>query len=213
MAVLPPVANVARVVMKYLWSNEPCVNVFHARQAVGGAPPLVTDLSTIFLQWWNSDLKVTGNLSADLQLVEIEVTDLTSAVGAQVKNVTGLPNAASGGGSVPNNSAAIMHWYTGYRVSGGVATSYIPGVPESGTSGQQLSSSYRTQLETPLKNILTRLAAMSTPHELVQVSYYENHGIRETPQVRPILSSQLAFQMGSQKCRLTGRRRHKKRPT
>lgn len=212
MAVLPPVENVARIVMKFVWSGESCVNVYHARPAVGGVSPDVVGLATAIKNWWNTDLKVTGNLSSDLALHEIEVTDLTSAASAQYKDVVGLPSPATGGASVPNNSAAIMHWQTGVRVRGGVGKTFIPGVPESGTSGQVLTSSYRTQLETPMLALLTRLAAMAAAHELVQVSYYQSNGLRETPEVRPILSGQLAAQMGSQRCRLTGRKR-KKRPT
>lgn len=211
MCALPFAPHTARVDMRYLWNGEYVFNVFHVAESSLTTPPSISDIADAFLTWWNTDLQ--PEINADAALQDITVTDLTSASSPRVVRTTGLPaNGGAGGDSVSNNVAPLVVHDTGIRRRGSQGRTFLPGLSESGTDGQSLTTPMQSALQTDFDQLPALLAAISPPHMLVVLSYKENGVYREEGLPNPVLSSAVQMQLASQKLRLHGRRR-KKRPS
>lgn len=193
-----PVTDVAKVEINMQLDAVPVVNVMHVHQASGWNLTTITALSFVFTNWWAGFYSV--DLSAQLELIDVTVTDIGVAGGVQVVQPGGSVGGDSGV-SLPANAALVLSWRTGHTGRSFRGRTYAPGIPQhTQIDPQHVDPSEATGLQTAGAQLLTDLATAS--QDLVVVSYFSGGVARVTPIATPITNCLVNNQLDTQRKRL-----------
>lgn len=157
--------------------------------AFAGAGPTVADLTTLantVATAWGTNL--SPQQGANTTLTAVQLTDLTSATGAQTIVTTSKPGTGSGnaGGA---NMCAIIKFKIARRYRGGHARFYFPGPPALQLStAQQWATAYLSALATAWTNFITAVGT-TPPTNIgaltqVNVSYFSGFHNVTLPSLR-----------------------------
>lgn len=146
---LPAVANVFKVVLSGTIGAHNWAVILHAGWS--GSTPSVAICNA-----FGADLEAgwvvsggwQGQLPASTVLTQIELTDLTSTIGAN-GGWNGVEAGSNGGAEIGANTAVLVNYPSAFRYRGGHPRSYFPpGVQGSLTSTSQWSTGAVTAYET-----------------------------------------------------------------
>jgi len=210
MATLPPVPNVYKIEMQYLFAGETAENVFHYSVFGTSAPPTVDEVAAQCKSWFNTTGK--GQMTNQVALQRIVVTDLTSSSAPRSEYVSGLPILGSSpSNAVPNNVAPIVNWSIIERYRGGQPRTMHIGWPEDWVTNNTLDSTRRDALIAAYGLLRTGLEGLESGSLMGMVSYYHNKVLRSEPVFYAFLDCTVNPTIGSMRTRLPfHRRRHKK---
>jgi hypothetical protein len=144
-------------------------------------------------------------LHAGLQLVQLVGTLLDAVDSLSITLNVSPPVAGSGSGdSLPNNVTYTVQFKTASRGRSFRGRNYVPGIPDTQVTGNQIESAFRTGI---LDFYSTLLAlASSNSFIWVVVSRFHNLAPRTTGVTTPIIEVATAdANLDSQRRRLTGR--------
>lgn len=142
----------------------------------GGPRPTATDLHTyaaaLAADW---TINITPMQAIATTLEEVEVTDLTDAVGA-VGVFSGSTPGTRAGGDIPGSACALASYHLTRHYRGGHPRSYIAaGVTTDLLTQSTWKPAFVTDLQTGWRNVLAGLlvpAGAFTPAYQVNVSYF-----------------------------------------
>lgn len=127
MSVYVPVANTIQAELRQTLGGQQLMNVLHFEKT---SQPTVADMTALgndLADWWISNM--APELSSNLSLIEVYLTDLTSQIGATVSVVTALPQVGGlADESMSNNVAACISFKTPFRGRSFQGRNYIAGL-------------------------------------------------------------------------------------
>jgi hypothetical protein len=154
---------------------------------------------------WNVSGGIHTFVSEQVELAQVEFTDLTSPSAAQ-----GIANVGAGGTVASQFGAAsnciIARYAIARRYRGGKPRSYLPfGVPANQDTPQTWNPTFVGSLGPTWQTFLTAVAAAfptgTTVDHQVSVSYHSGGVVRPTPLTDTILGVTCSTRMGSQRRR------------
>lgn len=201
-----PAANTLEARMRYTWGSQLVENTLYFQGSAGVTPALATTLGNNLIGWWNTNFKTpASNL---LSLVQVYITDLSTATSFTVSVVTGLPSAGgSAVESLPFNCALCISFRTGNRGRSGRGRNYVPGLTEADQAASVVIASRVSGAVTAYTTLVG--AGTFTPGlQFCVVSRFSNHAPRISALVQPV-TTVLAVDsiIDSQRRRLQGRGR------
>lgn len=146
---LPPVSKMLRVDLIQSFGTDTNIRnrLFFAYTGVGPTPTDLTTLATTIANAWSGN--ISSQVSSGHTLTGINITDLTSATGAQVVTAQSKAGTIGTGSALPASSSAIVKFKIGRRYRGGHPRFYLSGqVSGNFQSPQQLTSAYVSGLTT-----------------------------------------------------------------
>lgn len=134
-----PTPNGISVVLKATQNGIPIVNVFHVDN--GGTPTTtdLTDVATVFFDWWQAWMQ--PNIHTSYVLSEIVAKDISIINGSEsIINLT-TDNAGTGlGVAAAANAAVVISWRTALTGRSYRGRTYVGGLPQAWlTSAQNIS--------------------------------------------------------------------------
>jgi hypothetical protein len=122
-APLAPVANVVKVIVSGSVGDRVWANVLH--WAYTGSAPTPTDCAAIALDIFNAwQSHVTPLQNAAITMYRVDVTDLSSSVGAEGSASEDI-NGTRSGGQLPANAAVLISYGAILRYKGGHPRTYL----------------------------------------------------------------------------------------
>lgn len=145
--------------MRYTQAGQQVCNVFHVNANAEPTEAMLTEIATIFFNWWDTEMQPLQHAAVSLD--SIEVTDISGDDEEGIVFTAGLPlSGTHSGGSLPNNATLCTKLATGLTGRSRRGRSYLVGLPEAtlNTGSQTVSSSYITLLQGAFADLLTALA-------------------------------------------------------
>lgn len=125
-----PVPSTVMVEMRMRLDAQEIENTLYFEKATAWTVAQYTALANAMIVWWNTAYGLV--LSSDLSLVEVYITDLTTATSpvhaqaAPIPNPTGTVPTAT----LPNNVSLTVSFRTANRGRSYRGRNYVPGLPE-----------------------------------------------------------------------------------
>lgn len=155
-----PAPKIALVEIIYRLAGETVENTFHAFNSNGWNAQSLSNMVALVASWAEDQLM--PRLSADLQLVEVQATDLGAQVSAQVSY--SFPVGVLGGLAVPalpNNVAFCVTLLTALRGRSARGRMYITGIPETVVTNNTVTQEWSGQITTAVQSLRDQLFAAS----------------------------------------------------
>jgi hypothetical protein len=185
-----------------LYHGEECVNVFYIdRQAEAISVALANSL----MDKWG-DRFVDGSFGANVNysLEAVRITNVDQPDGAQALSTSASRPGITAGEGYPNNVAAVVAWQTGYAGRSRRGRSYLTGIDQDHTDGQNhLTSTAQGEITTGANGFIADLVALGV--DLVIASYYSGV-VNGVPQPRAMAQITLVT-VGAGKSLLATQRR------
>lgn len=133
-----PTPQTLQVEFVHLFNGQYVEWVLHY---TGSAAPDTTNMTAFAaacVTWWNANIR--SRMTAAVQLIQVKVTDMSSATGEVVTYGTGLPSTGTAvGDSLPNNVALVISKRTNKRGRSFRGRIYMFGWPEAENAGNTVS--------------------------------------------------------------------------
>lgn len=203
MALFIPSPQVCKVEMCYTWNDQKVENVWHMKHGAGDPDEATMELLAENLKgWFNASMKGNTHTSCSLRLIRI--TLLTTSTSPGIEYSSGLPIAGTfnTSASSPNNVTLAVKWITGLRGRSYRGRTYIPGLAQAFTVGNQISAGMLTAYNTAYQALLSGLLAGWT---FGVNSQYASKLPRGTAVFTPITGFTIETNVDSMRRRLTGR--------
>jgi hypothetical protein len=198
-----PVLGIVQAELVYLWQGQFVQNVLHYDTPGATTITEMEELGDLLVDWF--DVQLQPQVTSQLSLVEVKLTDLTSEFGPVVEWTTGLPIVGTNiGQTMPNNVAIVMTKRTVFRGKSFRGRIYHPGLVEAQVTNNQLVPATQTLLLTNY-NALVELEGAGGLYTLQVVSRYTNNAPREIGVATPVISITTDGFIDSQRRRLPGR--------
>lgn len=146
---LPPVAKMLRVDLVQSFGTDTNIRnrLFFLYSGAGPSTSDLTTLATTIANAWSAN--ISPQISGGHTLTGINITDLTSATGAQVITAQNKPGTINTGSALSASTSAIVKFKIARRYRGGHPRFYLSGqVSGNVQSPQQLTSAYQSGLAT-----------------------------------------------------------------
>lgn len=199
-----PLPNTARVCLRYDQNGEQTCNIFHVLCPTDPSEADLTEIATIFRDWWDAEMQ--GLTVSTTSLEAIEVKDMTADGEEGILFTAGLPLAGSDANvPLPNNVTFATRLNTGFTGRSRRGRSYFAGVPADAldTDKQHITSTWQTLVMGAFADLLTAL--VTAGFELAVASTIEDGVPRTTGLVTPISSVSVNTTLDSQRRRLPER--------
>lgn len=197
-----PVPLTAQVATRFLWDSQEVANVYHVTNPGGWDGGTLTDVASIFANWW--DVELQPGIASSCSLVEVAATDISVAGGRGVLYTTGLPLVGgSADPSLPNSVTVAVKWATGFTGRSYRGRTYHIGLVEPQVTNNTVVSGYVTTLTAAYNALRTSLAAEG--YTLVVASRYADKAPREEGITTPITAASVNPIVDVQRRRLPGR--------
>lgn len=121
-----PVANVAEVELRMRLAGQSIENTLYFQFASGPSPAELSALGGDILDWWVASYG--GLVTSNVQLIEVNCTDLTSATGPQVATPATDTFGTGGTSTLSNNVALCVSFRTANRGRSFRGRNYISGI-------------------------------------------------------------------------------------
>jgi hypothetical protein len=198
--------NTIMAEMRMLIGVNRLENVLYFQGSAGVNTTLMTTLGNNLANWWDASL--TPQLSTQLQLVEVYLTDLTTQTSPTVSIPKAPPLTGNNAADLlPNNVALCVSFRTNGRGKSARGRNYVPGLVETEVSGSIVASTTTTPVVAAY-NALKGAGTFTAGLEWVVVSRFHDNAPRTVALVQPITSVVLVDSVvDSQRRRLPGRGR------
>jgi len=179
-----PVPNVVQAELRQRLGGVDLMNVLYFKMpapiAVG---PMIT-LGGALADWWENSF--SAQLSSNLNLVEVYLTDLTSQTGPTASVVTGLPHQGNVvQESMSGNVAACISFKTGSRGRSFQGRNYIAGLPITAVLLNIIDASVLLALQAAYEELLGWQSTLGADHVVVsRFSGYTIVGAKKIPTPR-----------------------------
>lgn len=183
-----PVPNAAEVVVESTLLGQPIINVFGFALAAGGnyTVPTLTSLAGVFAATF--PVAMGGNFSAELDLVEVRATDLSSASGPVVSLSPGTPAYGTlTSPPLPGMCALVMTHRTVQRGRSFRGRTYWSGLVEEDVVGNDVIAARLLTIVSSFGTVLSEATAEG--HTFGVISRFTNNAPRVTGIITPITSS------------------------
>lgn len=200
-----PVHHVLQVDVVYLWDDQKVENTLYF---LGEPPILASDMTSfagLIYNWWTTHMKP---LQANtVQLVEIGVRLLTTAISPAITYVPISPSfGTAGGASLPNNASLCVSFRTDLRGRSYRGRNYFIGLTEAQVTNNEVGTSVADDIQDAYAALLT--VAFDAGYSWVVVSRYSMNAPRVTGVATPITAVVIVDNtVDSQRRRLPGRGR------
>jgi hypothetical protein len=192
--------------VRYLGLNNtrPWNTVHHVR--FSSAAPSTADLNQVAQTWasnWVTNFAPMMNTA--VRLTSVEVTDISSATGAQGVNVASHDGTRAGT-AMSVQVAAVVSWHVNYRWRGGHPRTYYPaGVIADVVNGNTWATAFQSAMGTAAANQLAQYNA--TPLAggvctMVAVRYFDQNALLPTPLVLPVANAAFHTRVDTMRRRL-----------
>lgn len=199
----PPSENVAEATLTFIYDSQYCINKHHFENTAGWDEGSLNNLGTAIREWWDTEIKASAPTT--LQLVEIEVVDLTLGSGLGITVATGLPitgtNAAL---QLPNNVTVAVKKGTGLVGRSFRGRTYHIGLTEANVDGNRINASTVTLL-TNAYDALREPLGVVIPVDMVVLSEWSGGVQRAAGVATPVTAIAVDPVIDSQRRRLPGR--------
>jgi len=198
-----PVNDCAMVELRYTFLGQQMENTLYFDFAGSSSPDVLLDIGSMVLDWWTEHLSPAQSVS--LQLTEVFVTDLTSAVSPALS--TPAPDGSTGGkigDPEPGNVSLAVSFKTGGRGRSSRGRNYFVGFVETQVTGNRVQHTDATDIQAAYQALIGIASAASTPW--VVVSRFLDGAPRVTGLKQDVTSVSLADEnVDSMRRRLNGR--------
>lgn len=175
-----PVLNTIMVEMRGSAAGEQVENTLYFNKGGTWSPTEVVALGQSMNTWWHD--KMQANLNTGYGLMEIQLTDLSSATGIAVTETAGLPDfGLEGGGMAANSIAPCISFHTAMRGRSFRGRNYICGITAGNVIGSNIDGDWMLQMIDAYNEL--QVVASTNLCEWVVVSRYS--GMAGTPR-RPV---------------------------
>jgi len=200
-----PVPNTVQLELIQSWNGQVVENVLHYVKASPWNADEMEELAEQAKDQWNTSIRT--QISDQLSLTEIRVTDLASQTGSVVNYGTGLPiTGGQSSPSLPNNVAVVFTKRTALRGRSFRGRIYQPGLIEGSVIGNNVTSSTLTNLRNGWDAMrLLPLTIAVDEGLMVVVSRYADLAPRVTGVATLVTSITTDGVIDSQRRRLPGR--------
>lgn len=197
------VPNTVQVDVVFLLFGQRVENVYHCTFPTGVDAATLTDTRDVFIEWLNGAWLTS--MPDDLQLIEIDVQNLSIEAGSKIAWTPTTPTFGSGGSnSEPGNVSFCVSARTAAAGRSFRGRKYVTGVPTAQRAGNQANAGWVGTLITALNALRDLVIAING--FLSVVSRFENGTLRTSAIATEIVSFTAAdFNLDSQRRRLTGR--------
>lgn len=203
MVALPPVANVARVVLNTNYASEPCANVLHYKQIAANGNYDLNALAEAIAQKWIAN--IAPLVPETVELGSVIATDLDPTPQAPGQNTTG--SGTSGGVTtpqLPNNVTACMTLRTAVGGRSGRGRLYHVGIAENNVIMNVLDPGFVGQLVTGWNTFINVADTLGDQWKWSIVSFFSNNAVRATPMVNAITAISCDSTVDSMRRRIPG---------
>lgn len=198
-----PVPLVVQAELIYTWDGQIVENVLHYEPSVPPTPALMEQLGAALVTWFNAD--VGPYVSNTVSLIEVKLTDLTTAFAPVVNFSTGLPITGDRvSASLPNSVALVMTKRTGLRGRSFRGRVYQVGLCEDQVTANAVIGTSLAGLITSWNNNIEITTAGAT-WEMVVVSRWENNIERSEGLATEVTNFTTDGRIDSMRRRLPGR--------
>jgi len=198
-----PAADVAQVRMQYSTPGGVAENVLYFRHVDGYSTDELNSLAAAAKGWFTDVLK--GYVGADVNLVQIVVTDMSSNPAPQVVYTTGLPeNGTLETPLAPGNVTVAVSFKTGYTGRSYRGRAYQIGLVKDQLDDDHLAGTLATDLKDAWELLRAGGFASMGAYQCI-VSYCHNKAWRTEALVTDVASTLVEDTLDSQRRRLAGR--------
>lgn len=198
-----PVPNVAQLEAVYSQAGQIVENTFYYQAPGSMDTGDVEELGAAWLGEWSTNLK--AYIPSETTLINIKVTDLTTAVSPVVNYSTGLPIIGTrGGGLLPTNVSLAFTRRTALRGRSYRGRIYWPGLIEADVTVNVVAPTFVSTVIAGLQNMNAVTTSLGV-WESVVVSRWSEGNPRGTGVFTPIVNWTCDGIVDSQRRRLTGR--------
>lgn len=198
-----PMDHTVQAELVYMWNGQVCQNVLQFRSSTGLTTPIMEQLGTYLVTWYDAQMKSLHNITC--QLTSIRLTDMTTEFSPGLDFTTGLPIVGTlAGESLPNNVSISMSKRTLFRGRSYRGRIYQVGMGETMTNGNSVLAGTLTSLITKWK-LLMAFPTAGTAWEMVVASKYEGGNERTEALLTPVINISSDGIIDSQRRRLPGR--------
>ena len=200
-----PVPNTAQLELIQSWNGQVVENVLHYVKASPWNADQMAELAEGAKEQWNTSIR--SQISDQLSLTEIRVTDLASQTGSVVNYGTGLPiMGAQASPSLPNNVAVVFTKRTALRGRSYRGRIYQPGLVEGSVVGNTVTGATLSNLRNGWDDMRVIPLIIAVDEGLmVVVSRYQNLAPRVTGEATLVTAITTDGVIDSQRRRLPGR--------
>lgn len=197
-----PVPNVVKLEAIFNFNDQICENVHHYQKDVAWDVSTMQNLASEYIQAWNTLMK--PNMTNEVELVNMRVTDLTTQFSNGIEYQTGLPLAGSSvAPASPNNVTISVTWLTALRGRSFRGRTYHIGIKESDVGQNEITTTFAGYMAAFYGALFTSVP--STGEDMVVVSYREGNAWRTEGLATPIIGLSIDRTVDSQRRRLPGR--------
>lgn len=189
--------------MQYIGPGGQMENVLNFQFTSGPDADQLSQLGADLRNWFHSTLR--PQMSSDVSLQQIVLTDLTTDSGAQIVDSTDLPQAGSAAFNVmPSNVTVAISFRTALRGRSNRGRAYWIGMVDENVVGDSINSGFQAALIAAWGELLGT-PFITNGETLVIVSRCHARAWRTTAQVTPVQSILVDPTIDSQRRRLAGR--------
>lgn len=198
-----PVPLVVQAELIYTWDGQIVENVVHFMPDVPPTPTLMAELGAALVTWFGVD--VGPYVSNTVSLIEVKLTDLTTAFAPVVNHSAGLPLTGDRvSASLPNSVALVLTKRTGLRGRSFRGRVYQVGLCEDQVTANAVIGTSLTGLVASWNNNIEITTAGAT-WEMGVVSRFENNIPRTEGLFTEITNFSTDGRVDSMRRRLPGR--------
>lgn len=198
-----PFTDVAKTELVYSMENQIMENVLYYYFSFGWSVPNMTGFAGTLQTLWDTQMK--ARVTAQISLVKIIMTDLTTESSPKVEHAVSPAIAGTAAGdALPANCAAEITLVTGLRGRSYRGRIYIPGVPDTSATASSWNAGFITSLSGAFANFIT-VTYGAGGAKLVVASRVHNGAVRAAGVASDVLSVTVSPYICSQRRRLPGR--------
>lgn len=199
-----PVPLTVEAEMRMRCEGQRVENTLYFHKVSGWNVAGATDLANELLTWWTA--QYAPQLSSNLSLNEIAITDLSSATGFSHEQAAPVPNPTGGSidDNLPLNVALAVSFRTSNRGRSFRGRNYITGIPISQVSGSLVDGPFIASLQDAYEALIGIASGLDASWSVV--SRFHDNAPRTTGIATHITSAIIVDNVvDSQRRRLPGR--------
>lgn len=198
-----PVPNVVQLEAVYSMDGQTVENVYHYQMPAAVDATLMLDFAAAWVVEWIANQK--AYIPTEVSLINVKVTDLTTAVSPVVNYSSGMPIAGTQTGALlPNNCTLCFTKRTALRGRSNRGRLYWPGLGEPNVTNNTVGSALVASIITGLNNMRTVVSPLGN-WEMVVVSRFHEKVARPSGIFTPVTNFTSDGKVDSQRRRLPGR--------
>lgn len=195
-----PALNTVQVTLVFATNGVTTTNNYYVRKSTGWGEAEMLTLATQFISWWSGQMRQwIGNA---VQLVRVQVRDLTVVDGLVVEQTAGLPlSGTDAAAAAPNSAACVTSLRTGLAGRSRRGRIYIGGLTEASTTATTVNIVTAVGIQNAHAQLQSTINFLG--YDWVVVSRYLNGVARITALISNIITLITNSGIDTQRRRLT----------